>query len=469
MSLFCSKCERPCKDKKGLSLHEKKCGVEKEPVSFICSFCTKELCTKHVLEKHMSICRAYTDKIKEDKLKDTISSKDREIEEYKSQKDNEIQQLKMSHQSMLNMACADRDKYYQDFLSLKEAYKALESRNLQLEKKIDNLELDRKEISNKMIFFAEKSAQQTSSTIIHNTNNLMQNNLVQLQNFNPSMIVGHIRPPDVVIHNTSQLVDHLLRLGFSNFYRISDRSRKSIVWHDEKGNAIKDSNCSLISKQLISTLRPDLDRQMAYLQHELERMNSIPEHQRDEDARISILQDISFTSGLLQQNKHTMKALQTEIGSRAKNKNDTSIDVPKVRTYLNFISQLQLALSPAYKEWIGLSTKDLSRYLSKQIRSYYDVEAGSKHSDKPYILVKDDNGYTRMIYEKEFQDLWKKAIEPLVKNEVYGILKHSVQDDVHYNKKIAGQTISWLKKLSTNEDTTEGHDMRELLYGIASA
>ena len=50
----CSKCGKECKDKRGLSVHESKCGRTKKP---ICPHCNTEFLYLGSLHNHLSSCK----------------------------------------------------------------------------------------------------------------------------------------------------------------------------------------------------------------------------------------------------------------------------------------------------------------------------------------------------------------------------------------------------------------------------
>ena len=157
MSLFCSKCERPCKDKKGLTLHENKCNPEKEPILHICSYCSKELCSKHVLEKHLTTCKERIKKDRETQIKEIVSSKDSEVDAYRSQRDQEIEEYKRYKEQELKECMSRRDQH---ILILEETILSLQKENYLLKKKLAETEIEHKEINKKMIFFAEKAVRE---------------------------------------------------------------------------------------------------------------------------------------------------------------------------------------------------------------------------------------------------------------------------------------------------------------------
>ena len=540
MSLICDKCGKECKDKIGLAVHQKKCGVEKEQLTYSCPHCLKIYVTKQVLQKHILTCKVYIDMLKEEELKvvsrqyetshkeyklerdtefneyklkrdkefneyekesekkliqrdkeynDYKAQRDKEFNDYKAQRDkecneyekesekkiasleNKLKQLETSNKGELNMAIYDRDKCHDEIDVLKAQIKELQETKKTLERNFNDANLERKQLSNKAFTFAERASIHTpGKTIVQHVSNIHNNQrTINIQHYNPSLIVGHIVPPEVIIYSVNGLVNHIDRLGFGNFYRMSDRSRKSILWYDEQGLEIKDSKCTLMSKKLIETLRPELQIQKAYLQQEVERVKGLPTSQRSQTALNELNNTILFTTSLLDQHKTTMKALQEEIGKRAKSKHDTSVDIPKVRTYINFISQVQVALIPHIKEWIGLTSKDLGRYIAKKIKDGYAIEGASRQDDKPYIVIQDDEGHHKMITEIEFEDMWKKIIEPLVQKETVGIIEHFIEAKIDYNQENAIKAMKWLQQVSSSLFVEKPHhSFKEILHSIAS-
>ena len=117
-TFICSKCNRQCKDKKGLAIHMARC---KDPEVFSCQYCQIVLSTKKCLQNHYDVCveRKINDIKKEykDKLHKELEILQNENIEYKRKNqelEKEIQTVKIE----LSNTIKQKDKRYSDLLDL---------------------------------------------------------------------------------------------------------------------------------------------------------------------------------------------------------------------------------------------------------------------------------------------------------------------------------------------------------------
>lgn len=494
MSHSCSRCGKECKDKRGLTIHEKKCGSDPSQL-YSCDYCNTTYTSKQNLHRHQEKCMDYLFYVKQEEVriqlekryKDTIDTLKQEISEIQHARHNygqqveeikeqyqkeldvirtktakeeaelrkkilflqeDVKRTETSKQAMVNMVIHEKDQIAKELEEIKELYQQQKVIVEELRKENKDLSIERKEINQKMIIFAEKATTNAGSTTILQSNysNHISNNL-HLQHFNPSIIMGHITPPDVIIRSVSQLVDHIMKLGFSNFYRISDRSRKSILWYDEDGNPVKDSNCSMIARRVISTLRPELDRQQAFLEQDVERYSK--QNNRDETRLLSMRKDLSFTRSLKEQDKMLMKDLQTEIASRAKNKNDTTVDTPKVISYINFCTRLENILLPDLTEWIDMDNKTFGEYVGKQLKDHFQVEGGSSNPEKPYIIITSDDGIKKVLYADDFLHMLRQSLEIILTTRVLPVIKDCLLTEKKIDRSRVSAILEWIRPSST--------------------
>lgn len=471
-NLSCLTCGRTCKDKKGLTLHQNKCNPVKPSLVFQCEFCYKTCSTQQNLNSHLNSCKERNRQEIERKINEVKQQYDKEKESLLHQHSKQLTDLTskfaqekemLSHKNdfYISQIKSDLDHKIKECDKLNEEISVKDKTIKELKQELSTTTLERREISRKMISFAEKAtSNQGGNTIIQGSH---IHNHLQLQHFNPSLIMGHIKPPDVIIRSIPQLVDHIMKLGFSNFYRISDRARKSILWVDEGGNTVKDSNCSMMSKRVIDTLRPELDKQQVYLEQQLEFCSNKPD--KDLDKLISLQQDVSFTKCLRKEDKSLMKNLQTEIASRAKNKNDTTVDTPKLVGYTELIEQIEQCLYANIHEWIGLTLPEFGRYLQQTLPNYINVEGASSSAEKPYVVVQDDNHHPKMVYHDEISSYVLKALEDIFQPRVLKLIRHLMTSQISRTSKEIDEMLNKLETAVTSGSFSE-HDSIQLLDGM---
>lgn len=402
----------------------------------------------------MLICKIYIDQ----ELK-----KQYELAEAKlrSKCDEEVKMIEKSKDCLINMFDNERKIFTDEIKELKEKLEQQTKEVVTLRQQNRELDLERRTVNTKMISFAEKANNTLASTIVNNYTTNHNNNHVQLQHFNPSLLIGHIKPPDVVIRSVQQLVNHIMSLGFSNFYRISDRARKSVLWYNQDGKEIKDSNCSMIAKEVIKTLQPELIQQKAYLEQEQTIQNSLPPSKQDNTKLAELSENLYFTTSLIQEQPQIMKSLQSELGSRAKNKNDASIDLLKLKTYNKFIYQVQSALLPKMKEWIGLEPKALGEYLATKLKGFFFTEGSSTNVENPNILIKDDEGKKQLVKMESFINILIESLKSILDSEVFSVVKELALDDTKIDIVQAKQTFERIEQLSQKHTRKERKDRKE--------
>ncbi len=70
----CSKCGKICKDKRGLAIHEARCGIIKEEKRYVCEYCDLEVKNNDNLQRHLNVCKKKKDKEVEDKKQEITVS-----------------------------------------------------------------------------------------------------------------------------------------------------------------------------------------------------------------------------------------------------------------------------------------------------------------------------------------------------------------------------------------------------------
>lgn len=474
MNYNCEKCAQVCKTLRGLRVHQAKCLTSRniDQPNMICNRCTRVFSSKYNLDRHLESCVL----IESTKVIDIFNHFKNQVEERIEEKDEMckmfVKQERQHAEALVKQIEHERENTHKNLQNALAEIEELKDKIKNLEDEKKKLSVDHREMTQKMIYYAEKSFSTTGTTIVNNVSNIQnQNNThtLQLQHFNPSVITGYITPPDVVIRTVSQLVDHIIKLGFGNFYRISDRSRKSILWYDETGKEIKDSNCSMIAKRVINTLRPELDRQQAYLDQELEEQIKKPATLQDFSKISSLRENIAFTRSLKDENGEVMKSLQNEIATRAKDKQDTSVDVPKIATFNKFIHALEQTLVPNIPEWIDLVDAELGVYIKTKMSSLIKIE-GASTGEKPYFVIRDDDDFAKIVYEKDLIQFFFKAVETITPKKTIQIMGTCLtKKERELNPEALSSRLEWLSEHSDISGLEEKDDsIHAILQSIVS-
>jgi hypothetical protein len=307
--LSCTNCGKTCKDKKGLTKHQNRCIAASTILELQCIYCNHTYASRQVLERHILSCERYKESMIEQKYINLIEEQKKELEFIKQQvlilKDQEINSIKEkcnidlktiiqikdqeinilkerlireeeSYKRQLKMEEDNIKRTIEKNKELEEQVKSLQARELTLETKIKHMEKKTEYYIQAYIQTVQK--EQAGKTVIHNHNHIQnQNNNnggLQLQHFDPSVLTGKLNPPSVMVLNHDQLVDHLKNNGVCNFFRTTDRSRKSLLWYDKDGKEVRDSNGSQMTTAILKALEPEIHSQIRHLQERLNDLSS---------------------------------------------------------------------------------------------------------------------------------------------------------------------------------------------------
>ena len=290
-SVSCDKCGKECKDKRGLSIHYNKCGIDKH---FACEFCNQEFVSSYTLSVHVSRCKMLKTH-KELMSKEEKSSLQSELQEARSEitkllslqkeiidKSSSLEtKLKESEEMykkdlsdiqsslyndferQLKLRDADLSSYNKEISDLSRELKLREQKLEELSEANKCLQVDNRTLINTM---STLSLKDTNTTIINQPYN---DNRIQLQCFESSMIQGRIQPPGYVIGNVDDLVRMLRSLGVRNCFRVNDKSRGTISWHKPGEGEIRDPNAEQFLTHVIDSLNTDLIKEKSYYEEEL--------------------------------------------------------------------------------------------------------------------------------------------------------------------------------------------------------
>ena len=343
-SLVCSKCSKQCKDKKGLSLHTKRCEYTSNTT---CEYCNDTYKSVYILERHLLTCVEFRLHKQREAFNKEIEAFNKEIEAF----NKKIEDLTITYETKISTLKEDLTITYETKIStLKEEINKIEgfhkgqiktyhdeSYSLNREIQLLNKELKQKtdiheqatqeykkkeSIYNRKIdeFVSTISSLVTDHTSLYkmslqqaysNNNNNMtinnfHNNTVQLYNFDPSKFRGKI-PSNRLITSEDQLVHHLIENGIKNYYRVTDRSRGTIVWINQKGQEIRDSGGTALTSQLYDTLHEDFLAQKEYSSQQLKKEGL------SEDQENKFRRSVNVSDKILQKNPIGVLFLSEEL------------------------------------------------------------------------------------------------------------------------------------------------------------
>jgi hypothetical protein len=343
----------------------------------------------------------------------------------------------------------DYKHLYQRFKEEEEKRSERDRTIKELNQKLSSLERKNDMLNANMIDFAKKATDKVTTIYNGNVSNV-QSNTLQLQHFDPSQFRDKIKPPFRMIYSVPQLVDHLHKFGFGNVYRSCDRSRNAVVWIDNEGTEVRDSNCSQLREHALKAMEGDLRSQLVYQKEReahLEKMEGT-DHLNE---LIRVRTNISFCHQLLNRDTKLMKDVQKELSKRAKNKKDTTIDVPKIVGYTNFLSLLDTTLFPNILDWITLSITDLGTWLGRQLHNDVHVEGGSFSEESPFILIKNDEGNVKIVDAIEFHNYVKTAYNQTMTYQCQTIVDHLLTHISSLNTSNVENLIRWIESPSKEE------------------
>lgn len=477
--LQCDKCGKECKDKKGLAIHQHKCNKTVSPAEFICLYCNTKLSTKQNLQRHYDSCKLYVHieeaKLKEQNLNNKIKNLESQIE-HLSSKNNELKEnIRISNihsSNRYDSLLKEKDNLEQKLIqSEKKSSEEIKKR----EEKITSLEKEVRSCWNKIDFwskrYADKDSSQHNPTTIQvvNKNNISNSNqFLFLQNFDPSLIQGYITPPDTIIRNASQLVDKVINLGLRNIYRVTDRSRKSLVWKDDQGNVVQDTNGSQIAEKLIDVLVSDITEQLVYYQNILKELEGQPSKNIYQIQDVSGI--ISFTKKLLSKEPLTMKEIEDVLVKKAKHKSDNSVDVPKKHVLNNFSRNLEQVLFPRITEWMFLSFRELGKYIGSNLKDIIKTEGASLELEDKYFVVKNDSDQNKRVLKEELYIILKDILSSVFNVATIPCFLDSLKYNTNYTTLSHNleNIIEWIEN-DTDKDMNDLSNTEEIIIGIVTS
>ena len=488
-SFVCDKCGKECKDKRGLTVHSHKCGIDKR---FICGFCNQEFATAYSLSIHVPRCKtlkiqkeltakeematlqldlqaskeeiskllSIQQEIKEDsinfqnKIINTESQRQKEIKDLQEKHKKDLSELKTSLQNDLERQLRLRDNdlsvLIKDHTKLEKDYEVLKGKYEMLEEEKKSLIIDKQTLTE---MNGRLSLKDNNTTIIN-----QNDNRIQLNCLDSSMIQGRIHPPDYVIGNVNDFMRMLRSLGIRNCFRVNDKSRGTLSWHKPGEGEVRDPTGDQMLTHIIDILTPDITQEKCYYEEELKRQY------RSDDPDVYLMNVyktfVNFCSGLLQKEPNLLRQIKRELIKQGKAKNDSEVDPICEVSYNRFITSISIALFPTMSTWINKSLYDLGRFLGPKINSYYHTEGASR--EMLYIVVHSDSNHNHQIHSEKLMELLTEALDSIIETDV---VERIIEDLVLFNKSLNNEDINHMINFlkSPSLDNT-----KEIMRGIVS-
>lgn len=450
---LCDKCGRLCKDKRGLSIHMRVCQGTKD---FICNFCNTNFSSIYSLSIHSTRCtEVKKQKQDQDKvIKSEVQQLQDKLKELELKHQQEIkdlnQKIRSDYEQQLKMREEDIKKYYNEFQDLSTSVKLKDQKIEDLNEQVKELKVDKLGLQD---LNAKLSLKDTSTTIIN-----QNDNRVQLQSLEPSMIQGRINPPDYVIKDVQGLFNMLRSLGVRNSYRVNDKSRGTLTWNKPEEGDVKDPTGEQLMNHIIDILNDDLVKERSYYEEELKYQCE------QEDPDMYLMGEaktfITFCNQLIRKDPNILKKFKTELIKQGKSKKDTQEDQISETTYIKFTTAITLALFSNIYDWIEMSFYDIGRHIGSKIRDHYHLEGASREA--LYIVIHSDNNYNKQVRVKKLVPFISESVSPYFEDElIESLLSSLLLNNKYLNRENVEKNLQYLKN-PTLEDT------EEIMKGIVS-
>lgn len=469
----CDKCNKKCKDKRGLTLHYKKCeGIK----ALVCEYCNDEFANPYSLSIHFTRCKILKKHKQEEeltsqqqeeklvkglttentKLQDKIKELENKYNQLVADKAKEILTLKNNNridlERQLKLRDTDLQTLHKEMETQSRDIRVKDQEILALKEDLKDAKIERR---NMQALMTRLSMKETTMTIITQNNN---DNRVQLQTLDPSLIQGRIDPPDFVIGSVNDLMNMLRCSGVRNCFRVNDKSRGTLCWNKPGEGEVRDPDGEQLLCHIIDSLTTDLIKEKSYYEEELKKLydQEPKDLYRINDAQLFV----SFCTRLLKKDPELLRKIKKALVDHGKKKGDTDVDKIYDITYSKFINSITISLFPNVYEWIEMSFYDLGRYIGTKIKDIYHTEGASR--ELLYIVIHDDENYNKQVNSKQLITYITESVSHYIEDE---LIEQLLSTLVLQNKSIdsakAEQMLRYLKSPSI-EDTTE------IMRGIVS-
>jgi hypothetical protein len=119
-----------------------------------------------------------------------------------------------------------------------------------------------------------------------------------------------------------------------------------------------------------------------------------------------------------------MKEFQKELSKRAKNKNDSTFDLPRLVGYTKFHARLEEVLFPEIDKWMYLSLSEFGDWLGMHLRNDVTIEGSVLYQEKKFAVIADDEGQSRMVYTPEFVSMLQLVLNDVLDERVIRIFDY---------------------------------------------
>jgi hypothetical protein len=457
----CERCGKMYKGKRGLSIHLKTCeGVK----NLVCEYCNKDFSSVYSLSIHMTRCsdslkhqqnqeklvKSEIQKLQE-KLKETELTLQQERKELEQRHKQELKDLnkkvRAEYEQQLKMRDDDLKSFYNELNSSKQSLQEKDKQMQQLERELNDKKVDYRTI---LDLYGKLSMKDTNTMII-------QDNRVQLQSLDPSMIQGRIEPPDYVVGTVNDLVRMLRSLGVRNCFRVNDKSRGTLSWNKPGEGEIRDPTGDLLLSHIIESLDSDLTKEKCYYEEELKKLCQADE--QDQYLINEAQEFVSFCTSLLKKDPNILKEIKKQLVKQGRVKGDTEIDEIREVSYNKFINSITKSLFPNIFKWNEKTFFELGRFLGANIKDYYHIEGASR--EELYIVIHSDGNTRKQIFSDKLMEYISDSIKRLIDNKT---LEHLLSEALLHepkNKERAEKMSNYI--LCPTLDET-----KEIMRGIVS-
>jgi hypothetical protein len=280
----------------------------------------------------------------QDKLKEI------ELKHQKEIKDLNVK-IRSDYEEQIKMRDKDLNQYYNEINSAKDILKEKEKFIDYIQGQLNESKVDLHTVREINAKLSMKDT--TTTTIINNDNR------VQLQSLDPSMIQGRIQPPDYVIGTVNDLVSMLRSLGVRNCFRVNDKSRGTLSWNKPGEGEIRDPKGDQLLTHIIDSLSDDLTKEKCYFEEELKKLYESEEQDlyQINESRIFV----NFCTQLLHKDPDILKKIKKELVKQGRIKGDPEQDQIREVSYNKFITSILTTLFPKILVWIEMSFFELGQ------------------------------------------------------------------------------------------------------------
>ena len=499
---ICEQCNKCYKSLKTLNNHNIKCNTEQK-----CKYCSEEFSSLSTINRHYKICKDYKyilkietiikekeqEKIKyeiklaeskikydneietiikekeKEKLKDEIklaeskNKYDTEIDNIRTEKEKEklkyeikLTESKMEYDNLFKTSQINYSEYETFISKHKKEYKDLDNSSSkiinELKYKIKDHEKEAKIDKVNLYKFTNEIIKLRNNTtnITNNNNNI---NIQNILKFDPSSISVKMTD-DKFIKNEDQMVNHIIKHGITNCFRVTDKKRNTLTWKDGNGTDIKDPNGISFANTISDAIKPDMIIQKEIAEQKIAHMNTKKEQDINYTKMNEYKEVTEFSNNIISKHKNTMLNLGKKIAKAGSGINDKSNSYVSSNIYSNFMTELSNVLIKNFDKWIIYDIYNLGQFLKREMNLKIIKEA----NDYPlYIIIKDNDEVECNIFGKEFEKIIKQSMTDTLSN-IYMTLTLKILSNIDkYNEENVSKMIEWLKsdaEISNEENYT---------------